>query len=175
VEKAVIEVECEECGFIFPFNAKACPECGAPAELTHQKEIVPPAAQLSPAAWQRYLSRFAAFAEGKRTYRIKRQPEESREKLIYQINSQRVVVKTYRGDQVRVTRRFRADAARMATQGYVPTTQTWVPPRFGCVPYLIALCLCPFIIGIPILILLILTNRHGGLTVTYELRDARYI
>lgn len=81
-----------------------------------------------------------------------------------------VIVKTYRGNQTRATELFHQDAALMAAQGYVPTSQTWAPGEYGCGAFLLALLLCFLIIGILVFIYMLLVKPDGTLSVTYELR-----
>jgi Uncharacterised protein family UPF0547 len=81
-----------------------------------------------------------------------------------------VIVKTYKGNQARAIELFQADAAKMAAQGYVPTSQSWAPGAYGCGSFLLALLLCVVIIGLLIFIYMLLVKPEGTLSVTYELR-----
>jgi len=58
----------------------------------------------------------------------------------------------------------------MASQGYVPTSQTWAPGAYGCGAFLVALLLCVILVGIVIFIYMLLVKPDGTLSVTYELR-----
>ena len=81
---------------------------------------------------------------------------------------QHVIVKTYKGNQEKATQLFQADAAKMAVQGYVPTTQSWAPGAYGCGSFIGALFLCFVIIGILIFIYMLLVKPEGTLSVTYQ-------
>jgi len=80
------------------------------------------------------------------------------------------LVKTYKGSQEKATELFRIDAAKMSTQGYFPTSQSWAPGTYGCGSFLMALLLCFLIVGILIFIYMLLVKPEGTLSVTYELR-----
>lgn len=82
-----------------------------------------------------------------------------------------VVVKTYKGSQSSATEQFQNDAAKMATQGYFPTSQSWAPGAYGCGSFLVALLLCFVFIGFLVFIYMLLVKPDGTLSVTYELRS----
>lgn len=81
-----------------------------------------------------------------------------------------VVVKTYKGSQARAAELFQEDATKMASQGYVPTSQSWAPGAYGCGSFVFALLLCFVFIGFLIFIYMLLVKPDGTLSVTYELR-----
>lgn len=83
-----------------------------------------------------------------------------------------VIVKTYRGSQNSAARKFQADAAKLAADGYVPTSQSWAAGSYGCFAFLIALLLCFVIIGILIFIFMLIVPPEGTLSVTYTLRQS---
>jgi hypothetical protein len=82
----------------------------------------------------------------------------------------KVIVKTYKGNQAKATELFQADAVKMSTQGYVPTSQSWAAGSYGCGSFIIALLLCFLIIGFLVFIYMLLVKPEGTLSVTYELR-----
>ncbi len=82
-----------------------------------------------------------------------------------------IVVKTYKGNQAFATEQFKIDAAKMAGQGYFPTSQSWAPGAYGCSHFLVALLLCLVIIGVMIFIYMLFVKPDGTLSVTYELRS----
>jgi hypothetical protein len=82
-----------------------------------------------------------------------------------------VIVKTYVGSQSSAAAKFRADATRMAEQGYYPTSQSWAPGSYGCGSFLLALILCIVVVGILIFIYMLLVPPEGTLSVTYEFRN----
>lgn len=81
-------------------------------------------------------------------------------------------VKTYRGSQTSATNEFRRDAARMATQGLVPTTQTWAAGSYGCGSFVLAFLLCFILIGFLIFLYMLIVKPAGTLTVTYAYQAA---
>ena len=83
---------------------------------------------------------------------------------------QQAIVKTYTGSQSEATTAFQRDAAKMAAQGYVPTSQTWTPGEYGCGSFLVALLLCVVLIGILVFIYMLIVKPPGTLTVNYEFR-----
>jgi hypothetical protein len=86
-------------------------------------------------------------------------------------SQQQVIIKTYKGTQAQATAAFQADSAKMAAQGYYPTSQTWAPGSYGCGAFLLALLLCFVLIGIVVFIYMLIVKPDGTLTVTYELRS----
>ena len=85
--------------------------------------------------------------------------------------NQQVIVMTYKGSQEAATAAFQADAAKLAAQGYVPTSQSWAPGAYGCGSFLVALLLCIVLIGILVFIYMLFVKPDGTLSVTYELRE----
>lgn len=83
---------------------------------------------------------------------------------------QQSIVKTYKGSQQGAIAAFQADAAKMAKQGYYPTSQAWAPGSYGCGSFILALLLCFVLIGILIFIYMLIVKPDGTLTVTYEYR-----
>jgi hypothetical protein len=83
---------------------------------------------------------------------------------------QRILVKTYKGSEAAATKEFQEDAARMAAQGYFPTSQSYAPGTYGCASFIVALLLCLIFIGILIFIYMLLVKPAGILSVTYEYR-----
>ena len=79
---------------------------------------------------------------------------------------ERVVVKTYTGSQNKAASLFQQDAAKMAEQGYFPTSQTWAPGRYGCGAFVLALILFIVLIGIIVFLYMLIVPPAGTLTVT---------
>jgi hypothetical protein len=86
------------------------------------------------------------------------------------VSESRIIIKTYKGNQEQATAAFQADSAKMAAQGYYPTSQTWAPGSYGCGAFLLALLLCIIFIGILVFIYMLIVKPAGTLSVTYELR-----
>jgi hypothetical protein len=82
----------------------------------------------------------------------------------------KVLVKTYLGRQAEAAIAFKKDAAKLAEEGYFPTSQVWAAGSHGCGAFLGALLLCLLLIGIIVFIYLLIVPPPGTLTVTYELR-----
>ena len=79
-----------------------------------------------------------------------------------------IIVKMYKGK--RAAKAFKADSAKMAAQGYYPTSQAWAAGSYGCGAFLIAFLLCfVFGIGVLIFIYMAIVKPPGVLSVTYEL------
>jgi len=81
-----------------------------------------------------------------------------------------IIAKTYRGRQEQATELFKKDSLTMATQGYSPTSQSYMPGSYGCGEFIIALLLCFILIGILIFIYMLIVKPNGTLSVTYEYR-----
>jgi hypothetical protein len=81
-----------------------------------------------------------------------------------------VIIRTYKGSQGGAQASYQADAARMAAEGYFPTSQNWTPGEYGCGSFLVALLLCFILIGFIIFVYMLIVKPDGTLTVTYELR-----
>ena len=78
-------------------------------------------------------------------------------------------VRAYSGTLAKATRDYQTDAALMAKDGWVPTSQSYAPGSWGCGYFLVALLLCIFLIGFLIFIYLIVVKPDDGtLTVTYQ-------
>lgn len=82
---------------------------------------------------------------------------------------QQTIVKTYNGNQQQATNAYQADAAKMAIQGYVPTSQVWAAGSYGCGSFVLALLLCLILIGFLVFIYMLIVKPAGMLTVTYAL------
>ena len=80
-----------------------------------------------------------------------------------------LLVKTYKGNQQQAMEAFQTDASKMASQGYFPVSQTWVPGSYGCGAFLFALLLCFIFVGILVFIYMLIVKPAGTLSVTYEL------
>ncbi len=79
------------------------------------------------------------------------------------------IVRSYRGrQQADAVRFYEADAARLAQEGYVPTSQSWAPGQWGCGAFLVALLLFVVLIGILVFIYMLVVKPEGTLTVTYS-------
>ena len=82
---------------------------------------------------------------------------------------QQTIVKTYVGDQQSAANAYQEDSVKMATTGYVPTSQVWTPGTYGCGAFLFALLLCFVLIGILVFIYMLIVKPAGTLTVTYTI------
>ncbi|QIR16642.1 zinc ribbon domain-containing protein [Shewanella aestuarii] len=91
------------------------------------------------------------------------------------ISQERIVVKRYVGKQEVAINAFKDDAERMASDGYVPTNQTWAEGSYGCGGFLIALLLCFIFVGILVFIYMLIVKPDGTLTVTYEKQSEKSI
>jgi len=109
--------------------------------------------------------------ERERALQLKKEEEKQTRKAQAKAVRDRVVTKTYTGSKERATSAFQADAAKMAEQGYLPTSQTWAPGSYGCGAFLLALILCLILVGILIFIYMLIVKPNGTLSVTYELRE----
>jgi hypothetical protein len=79
-----------------------------------------------------------------------------------------IIVKTYRGSQSAAMAAFQRDANKLAAEGYVPITQTWLPGTYGCLSFLVALLLCVIVIGLIIFVYMLIVKPDGTLSVTYS-------
>ncbi len=86
---------------------------------------------------------------------------------------QPVIVKTYQGSEQSAARKFEADAAKLAVEGYLPTSQSWARGSYGCLAFLMALLLCLIVIGIVIFIYMLIVPPEGTLSVTYTLQQPK--
>ena len=82
---------------------------------------------------------------------------------------QQTIVKTYKGKQQQAMETYQADAAKMARQGYAPTSQVWAPGSYGCGSFIFAALLCFIVIGFIVFIYMLIVKPAGTLTVTYTL------
>jgi hypothetical protein len=82
---------------------------------------------------------------------------------------QQTIVKTYKGKQQQAMEAYQADAAKMARQGYAPTSQVWAPGSYGCGSFIFAALLCFIVIGFIVFIYMLIVKPAGTLTVTYTL------
>jgi hypothetical protein len=82
------------------------------------------------------------------------------------------LVRVYKGkQQADANPAFAADAAKLATQGYFPSTQSWAQGQWGCGAWLIAaLFILLFGFGLLIIAYMLIVKPAGTLTVTYEYR-----
>ena len=81
-----------------------------------------------------------------------------------------ILVRAYKGSEESAARAYRIDAEQLASQGYVPTAQSWAPGAYGCGSFIGALLLCVLLIGVLVFIYMLLVKPDGTLTVTYQLR-----
>lgn len=84
---------------------------------------------------------------------------------------QKVIIKSYSGDERQATASFKNEARKLAKQGYYPTSQNYVVGSYGCGSFLIAAILCFIIIGIFVFIYMLVVKPDGVLNVTYELKE----
>lgn len=87
-------------------------------------------------------------------------------------NNQKVIIRTYTGNQDTATSLFQSDSVKMSSENYFPTSQCWTPGSYGCGSFIIAALLCFIIIGILAFIYMLIVKPDGTLTVTYEFREA---
>ena len=86
-------------------------------------------------------------------------------------NIEKVIVKTYTGDEESSSARFKSDASTMRAKGYFPVSQNYTPGSYGCLSFVAALLLCFIIIGFLIFIYMLIVKPDGKLVVTYEYKD----
>ncbi|MES2210159.1 MAG: hypothetical protein V4515_08240 [Chloroflexota bacterium] len=80
-----------------------------------------------------------------------------------------IVVRRYSaGTEVAALAAFRRDAADVIDRGYSLAGQTWEQRGFSGAAYLIALILCPVLIGVPVLLFMLSKGRGRVLTATFE-------
>lgn len=91
------------------------------------------------------------------------------------MQSQNIVVKTYKGTQSVAQAAFQQDAQTMAALGYAPTTQNYAPGAYSCGSFIGALLLCLILIGIVVFIYMLIVKPDGTLSVTYELKQPHEI
>ncbi|WP_291994909.1 zinc ribbon domain-containing protein [Candidatus Accumulibacter sp. ACC003] len=153
---------CRKCGYerqSSDTTPKAeCPKCGAiyakvDEHLERQKAE---AAKRQEAEEQRQQQLQAKLDETKQRERLQKQ----------------VIVKTYKGSQAKAMELFQSDAAKMAAEGYFPTSQSWAPGAYGCGSFLGALLLCVVLVGFLIFIYMHLVKPDGTLTVSYQRSEA---
>jgi len=82
-----------------------------------------------------------------------------------------VITRTYRGGHEQAIRQYKIDASELATKGYFPTNQVWIPGSYGCGSFIVALLLCFIFVGILVFIYMLFVKPAGELNVTYEFRE----
>lgn len=85
--------------------------------------------------------------------------------------SNKIIVKTYQGDQQQALVAFQVDASKMAAYGYFPMAQTWTTGSYGAGAFLLAILLCFVFVGFLVFIYMLIVKPDGALSVTYELRS----
>lgn len=85
--------------------------------------------------------------------------------------SDKILVKTYQGNQQQALVAFQVDASKMAARGYFPTAQTWTTGSYGAGAFLLAILLCFILVGFLVFIYMLIVKPDGALSVTYELRS----
>jgi predicted nucleic acid-binding Zn-ribbon protein len=159
---------CKKCGYERQASDAApdtqCPQCGA---------IYAKVEQHNEALKAEAAKKAEAEAKKKATEEYIKQQLEAKQqaKKEKDLLKRQVVVKTYKGSQERASELFQADAAKMAADGYFPTSQSWAPGSYGCGSFIVALLLCVVFIGIIIFIYMLLVKPAGTLSVTYERRS----
>jgi hypothetical protein len=79
------------------------------------------------------------------------------------------LVRTYTGDnQAGAAALYAEDAVRLADDGWVAVTQSWVAGEWPGAVWLVGALLVPFIVGIGILIMLAFLKPNRTLMVTYR-------
>ncbi len=81
--------------------------------------------------------------------------------------AQESVVRIYKGSQSSTNRAFQEDVAKMASQGYVPGSQSYAPGAYGCGSFILALLLCVVLIGFLVFVYMLIVKPDGTLTVTF--------
>jgi len=82
-----------------------------------------------------------------------------------------VLVRTYSERRLdRTLMAYGDDAVRLAREGYVPVTSTYIQGEWSWVMVVLAAVLIVFLVGIPILLVMIATRPPGTLVVTYSRR-----
>jgi hypothetical protein len=82
-----------------------------------------------------------------------------------------ILVRKYEGEsEDAMADAFHADAVELASQDYYPAGQHYVDGSWGCAATVVALVLCLFVIGLPIIGFMILNRPRGSLFVTYVFR-----
>jgi hypothetical protein len=82
-----------------------------------------------------------------------------------------ILVRKYEGESGEaMADAFHADAVDLASQGYYPAGQHYIAGSWGCGPTLLALVLCLFVIGFPIVGFMLLNPPIGSLFVTFVYR-----
>jgi hypothetical protein len=80
-----------------------------------------------------------------------------------------IMVRSYGGqNQGEAATRYAEDALRLADEGWVAVTQTWVADDWNPAAYIAALVLVIFVIGIFLLIVMALIKPTRTLLVTYQ-------
>lgn len=87
-----------------------------------------------------------------------------------------VVVRTYRGSTQSAAWAFQRDAAAMASAGYSPVSQQYVPGSWGAGPFLLGVvALLFFGLGILVLAYLLIVKPDGTLSVTYAMAAPQHV
>ena len=74
---------------------------------------------------------------------------------------------SYKGTGEEAANLFREEAAKLAEEGYRPTSQSWAAGSYGSEWVLFALLLCLIGVGLFVLAYMALVKPPGILTVTY--------
>lgn len=97
-------------------------------------------------------------------------PERELEEMLL-ANQPPTIVRTYRGrQQSDAIATFQNEASILASQGYMPTSQSWGAGQWRPSDFLAALFLAIFLVGIVLFIYLLVIKPEGTLTVTYVRR-----
>lgn len=158
---------CKLCGYTRSINDTApeyeCPKCGAiyaKVEAKLQREE-----QKKRQLAEQFEQESKKKLESQRQTELKNQELEKLNRA-----KNKVLIKTYVGKQDRAIRQFQKDAAKLATQFYFPTSQSFAPGSYGCLAYTISFLLCFCGIGFFLLGYMLIVKTAGTLTVTYEYR-----
>lgn len=82
-----------------------------------------------------------------------------------------IIIKSYKGDEIKSRREFERDAEIMQVHGYYPISQNYTPGSYGGADFLVAALLVIILIGILVFIYMLIVKPDGTLSVTYELRE----
>ncbi len=84
----------------------------------------------------------------------------------------RVLIREYLGrTQADAVRLYHADAADLASRGYLPVSQSWAYGQWPSGLILLAVILCIFVVGFLFVAVMLISKPGGTLAVTYVLRD----
>lgn len=85
----------------------------------------------------------------------------------------RVIVHQYRGHtQEDAIRLYAPHAAELASQGYLPVSQSWAYGQWPTGMIVLSVILCIFVVGFLLVALMLISKPDGTLAVTYVLQDA---